>query len=122
MQPGLGALGNLEGDFPAGDGEAGSEEDSAGGRGRPRKGWIKGKVSVQLNGSPGMAWQEQGPQVEEGQMGVTWTGKVLGAEARPCRMECAAEGGLVLLALGSQVGSRGLSLGGQGKGRGETRD
>ena len=58
MQPGLGVLKNPEGDLPAGDGEAGSEEDSAGRRGRPRKGRIKGKVSVQLNGSPGMAWQE----------------------------------------------------------------
>lgn len=126
-QPGLGVVGHPEGvvSFQRGWRGQGVKRmvwaDGAG----PGKAPVTSQVSTQPDGSPGAAWRQQGPQVEEGQRGTAGTGgraarRVPSAEAAPGRTEGAAARGLVFLALGSQVGSRGLSLDGQRKGRGDT--
>ena len=74
VQPGLGVAGNPEGDFPARDGEAWVCGEQGGQAGRAQERLIECKGGVQLTGSPGTAWHQQGPQVEEGQRGAAQTG------------------------------------------------
>lgn len=61
------------GRFPAQDGEAGVCGEQGGQAGRAQERLIECKGGVQLTGSPGTVWHQQGPQVEEGQRGAAQT-------------------------------------------------
>lgn len=90
--PGLGVVGNPEGDVSVQQGWRGQgvkRSVRAGGAG-PGKAPVTSQVSTQPDGSPGTAWQQPGPQVDGGHRGTAGTGgraarRVPSAEATPCR-------------------------------------